>query len=123
MVGSNATAAAESSATPITTVAAAYILKEAATHCGVPHDADAKLGDNDTSLTLNGKGKEDLLTGLPDSMFDCILKAAKTPDYVRSQMGSTRALDGTQHASWDKISASWTYHPNTGLDVVLNEAK
>lgn len=37
-------------------------------------------------------------------------------DYVRSQIGSTRALDGIQHASW-------TYHPGTGLDVAMTESK
>jgi hypothetical protein len=121
--GASASAAGTPSNTPSATVAAAHVLKDAASKCGVPHDDDAKLGDNDTSLTLNGQGKKDLLTGLPDGIFDCILKAAKTPDFVRSQMSSTRALDGTQRATWGTISASWTYHPDNGLDVVMTESK
>lgn len=51
----------------------------------------------------------------------CILAQVKTPDYVIAQMDRTRALDGTQHGSWGNISASWSYHPDSGLDVVLTE--
>lgn len=36
-------------------------------------------------------------------------------------MSQTRALDGTQHGTWGNISASWTYHPDSGLDAVLTE--
>jgi hypothetical protein len=122
IAGANVQANASPSASATATTAAIRVLKNAATNCGVPHDDDARLGDNDTSLTLNGAGKKDLLTGLPASIMDCILKAVRTPDYVRSQMGDTRALDGTQHATWGIISASWTYHPDAGLDVVLTEA-
>ncbi|WP_225498444.1 hypothetical protein [Arthrobacter sp. M4] len=53
----------------------------------------------------------------------CILKAVNVPDSVVSQMDSTRALDGMQRASWDKISASWTYHPDNGFRVILSESK
>jgi hypothetical protein len=41
------------------------------------------------------------------------------PDYVIEQMKSTTALMGTREASWDGIEASWSYHPDNGLDVVL----
>jgi len=124
MAGSNAPAATAADTKATATAAPTGVLKNAVTSCGLPHDDDAKLGDNDTSLTLNGKGEKDFATlnGLPSSLMDCILGAAKTPDYVRSQMGDTRALDGTQHATWGTIGASWTYHPDDGLDVVLSEA-
>jgi hypothetical protein len=34
-------------------------------------------------------------------------------------MEKTRALDGRQTASWSFIEASWTYHPDNGLDVII----
>jgi hypothetical protein len=37
-------------------------------------------------------------------------------------MDNTRALDGMQTASWGNYEASWTYHPDEGLDVVVTEA-
>jgi hypothetical protein len=37
------------------------------------------------------------------------------------QMKKTRALDGTQSASWDAIEATWSYHPDNGFDIILEE--
>lgn len=78
----------------------------------------AKLGDDGRTLSLDGKGKEDLY-GLAWSDIECVLKAVNVPDYVRDQMDSTRALDGTLRESWDNFSASWSYHPDSGVSVVL----
>lgn len=38
-----------------------------------------------------------------------------------SEIGQTRALDGRQKASWGKVEASWSYHPDRGLDMTLTE--
>jgi hypothetical protein len=38
-----------------------------------------------------------------------------------SKMDRTRALDGMQDASWDDLSASWTYHPDAGLDITVTD--
>ena len=35
--------------------------------------------------------------------------------------GSTRALDGRQSATWAQFEASWTYHPDDGLDVLVRQ--
>lgn len=78
----------------------------------------AKLGDDGRTLSLDGKGEKDS-NGLAWSDIECVLKAVNVPDYVRDQMGSTRALDGTQRESWDNFAATWSYHPNSGANVVL----
>ncbi|MFE4196434.1 hypothetical protein ACFRJ9_11260 [Paenarthrobacter sp. NPDC056912] len=78
----------------------------------------AKLGDDGHTLSLDGKGEDDA-NGLAWSDIECALEAVSVPDYVREQMGSTRALDGTQRESWDNFSASWSYHPDSGMNVVL----
>lgn len=118
-----AAAAAQTETTAAAVAAPTSVLKDAVSTCHLKNNPDARLGDNDTSLTLNGAGKADFATlqGLTDSLMSCLLDAAKTPDYVHAQMEQTRALDGTQHGTWGNISASWTYHPDSGLDVVLTE--
>lgn len=77
----------------------------------------ATVGDGGKSLTLDSGGKEDF--GLVYSDIECILKEVRAPDHVVSEMASTRALDGRQNARWGKMRASWTYHPDQGLDVIL----
>ncbi|WCO65750.1 hypothetical protein PO878_14695 [Iamia majanohamensis] len=39
---------------------------------------------------------------------------------IRQRMGQTRALDGTQEASGDDVSVTWTYHPDDGLSAVFS---
>lgn len=41
---------------------------------------------------------------------------------VLDRMGKTRALDGTQSAEGKNCNATWTYHPDDGLQIVF-EAK
>lgn len=42
------------------------------------------------------------------------------PDYVYQRMIGTRAIDGTQMYEQDNISVSWTYHPDTGLEILYS---
>ena len=49
----------------------------------------------------------------------CILDELGAPATVASRMQGTRALDGTQEAEWDDIIVRWTYHPDNGLDSVI----
>lgn len=96
-------------------------LKAALDTCGISsRRSAAKLGDNDKSLQLDGGGEEDR-AGLHWENVYCVLDAVKIPDSVRGQIGRTRALDGTMRESWGNISATWTYHPDAGLDIGLTE--
>jgi hypothetical protein len=54
------------------------------------------------------------------SDLDCDLSVLKAPSFVTSQINSTRALDGVQKATWGKISAFWTYHPDNGVNISFN---
>lgn len=38
---------------------------------------------------------------------------------VLDKMGATRSLDGRQADDWNGIGASWSYHPDDGLHVIL----
>lgn len=85
--------------------------------CGRVGDLD----DNDRTLFLDMKGED---FGSGDVTIDdiaCILIELDAPSYVTHSMDNTRALDGRQSESWDSFEASWTYHPDQGLDVLIRE--
>jgi hypothetical protein len=96
---------------------------------GDTFSAYAVLGDAGYTVTMKGKPADPnyvnitKVTGLTGADMACVLKAAAVPDSIVSQIDATRALDGMQRASWDKMSASWTYHPDDGLNMVLTESK
>lgn len=51
----------------------------------------------------------------------CVLGELDAPTNVTARMDSTRALDGMQDAEWGKFEASWTYHPDDGLDLIITQ--
>lgn len=53
------------------------------------------------------------------SSVACVLEETGAPQSVWERIASTRALDGTQSAEWDQFSATWTYHPDAGHNVVI----
>jgi hypothetical protein len=53
--------------------------------------------------------------------FDCFTKKLGVPTYVMTRIGNTTSLAGQQSASWDGLEASWTFHPDNGLDAEIHE--
>ncbi|BAS16325.1 hypothetical protein AHiyo8_46280 [Arthrobacter sp. Hiyo8] len=98
------------------------VILRASHSCHLDGSAYATLGDGGYTITMKGE-PDGKTTGLPVKDMACVLKAVSVPDSVVSQMDSTRALDGMQKASWDKFAASWTYHPDNGLRIILTESK
>jgi hypothetical protein len=45
------------------------------------------------------------------------------PSFVTAQIDTTRALDGLQKATWGKLRAFWTYHPDNGLNISFNSVE
>lgn len=86
--------------------------------CKLTSVPGADLGDNGRTLILDHKG-EDESEGLRYEKLACVLAALNIPDAVAARMDATRSLDGMQTGEWDNITASWTYHPDNGLDVIL----
>lgn len=94
-------------------------LFEAVTGCGMTRGAAGlALGDNDSSLILDGKGDDDL-NGVTVERQACVLTALDIPDSTLNLMSTTRALDGRQQGSWNDYDASWSYHPDTGLNITI----
>lgn len=116
LIGFSAGSNAENvSSAPEETVAA-MPLKSAVTKCSASNADGVELGDEGQSLTITGYG---LLRGPTSAQFECLTNALDMPDSVRSRISATRALDGRQTATWDGLSVSWTYHPDSGLNMVL----
>lgn len=86
--------------------------------CGV----ESAVDDGGKSLSLDTEGKED---GSGDTLIQvaCVLKTTKAPNSVVERMDHTRALDGTQTGDWDGYHATWSYHPDTGMFLLIEEAK
>lgn len=78
------------------------------------------VSDNGSTLSVDMMGEEDYVgAGYGDVL--CIIDAVKTPDYIVSAIESTRALDGRQHDEFDGIEVSWSYHPDSGLDLLYHK--
>ncbi|RLP89283.1 hypothetical protein EAD89_15130 [Micromonospora sp. BL4] len=88
--------------------------------CGSAATGEAELGDEGKTLTLHGDGKES--SGLSYSTLECYWSALDMPDSVKAEVEATRALDGRQSGDWADIHASWSYHPDSGLQMVLTRS-
>jgi nucleotide-binding universal stress UspA family protein len=82
----------------------------------------AVLQDAGESAVVDGVGEDDgtraeQLNALSSAL--CLLDAIGAPDHVISRMESTRALDGRQSAEIDDYELSWSYHPDSGMDLIV----
>lgn len=86
--------------------------------CGSPDFIEVL--DKGNGLDIQSEGEE--TTGASFVDVECVLAELKTPESIKRRIDNTRAMDGTQTATWSGISASWTYHPDDGLSMVLDLA-
>lgn len=82
-----------------------------------------QLGDGDKTLILDMEGDDPGSGSLNIQAVTCVLAALDVPTYVTAEMDKTRALDGRQTAAWGAFEASWTYHPDAGLDIIIRQVK
>lgn len=77
------------------------------------------LQDGGRTLTFSKLGKyEGYGQNIPTwNDFVCATNAMGMPSFVMNQINTTRALDGRVTASWGKMTATWTYHPDNGLNI------
>lgn len=111
----------------VRSVTAGPTLNEAAEACGgfVAEDGES-LEFNAFDMgavgeALDDEGRETMREVGIGTFGDvvCLLGMLDAPSGVQSRMENTRALDGTQEASWDAYDASWTYHPDDGLTLIV----
>jgi hypothetical protein len=96
-------------------------LEAAKETCVSPGDSQfVEILDDGAGMSIDGVGAKKPL-GADLDQIECILSELGAPSTVRARMGNTRALDGTQDASWSSLRATWTYHPESGINVVIED--
>jgi len=80
-----------------------------------------RLADGDATLLLDLHGTDYGSGTVQPEDLRCYVRELPIPTYVVSRMEKTRALDGQVTQEWDGFEASWTYHPDNGLDVLIRE--
>jgi len=75
--------------------------------------------DEGRSAFLDNSGDDFGSGDLTIAQVFCVLDGLDTPDAVINHMSQTRSLDGTQSDTWNDFSATWTYHPDNGLDIII----
>jgi hypothetical protein len=77
-----------------------------------------ELADQGRSILIDGE-PQDSTVGASISDIFCVLDALDVPDSVIARMERTTALQGQQEATWSGLIARWTYHPDNGLDIII----
>lgn len=91
-------------------------IADAAEECSVT----ANLVDAEESIVFDTMGDEEYLGDSFEEVL-CFLYEVEVPDRVISHMEMTRAMDGSQTDDWDGLIARWTYHPDSGLALLVYE--
>lgn len=80
-----------------------------------------ELGDAEMSLVIDTSGEADYDEYSQADYLDaeCVLDALEIPDATMNLVETTRALDGRQNAEWENLVATWSYHPDAGLNMTL----
>lgn len=81
----------------------------------------AQLNDDGQSLVVEGKGVNEIVSVQQASVAStmCVLEHTDAPDSVWSRIQSTSALNGQQEATHDGLTYRWTFHPDNGIDLII----
>ncbi|GIH08081.1 hypothetical protein Rhe02_61480 [Rhizocola hellebori] len=82
-----------------------------------PSSAYATVGDEGNTLILKSQGEEQ--PGISYSQLECFWTELDVSDALRSELGATRALDGRRSGDWGSFHASWSYHPDSGVNMTI----
>lgn len=97
-------------------------IETAVESCELTDSEGISVGDGGESLTVQTAGAETYY-GAEVEDLACVLYELDVSDSVMSRMDSTRALDGRQTGEWDVFEASWGYHPDDGINLVIEEVE
>ncbi len=79
-----------------------------------------RMLDDGSTLHVDTVGNDDAF-GADYADAACLLNELDTRQRMISLMDSTRALDGRQSDTWDDFTATWSYHPDSGMDLLVVE--
>lgn len=96
--------------------------KTAIEKCHIKGHDGVSYEDQGASLILTTAAEDDYdSSNIIWSNIECVLKQTKATAATTDRMLNTRALDGMQDAEWKGIAASWTYHPDNGFNISLED--
>lgn len=93
-------------------------LVDAETECEVSGAPEiVQVGDDGDTLTVTAVGQPVNV----NKAADCVLSELEAPDSLRAKMDETTANQGRLQDSWDGYDVSWTYHPDDGLNLIVEK--
>ena len=95
-------------------------IKLAFEECSLLEGLNVGLDSNGKGLFLDGKGEEDY-SGVSFYKQMCVLEELEMPSTVENKLYNTNSLMGVRSAEWDDISIEWSYHPDSGFNLTINE--
>lgn len=97
-------------------------IDQAVETCAIDSEGFTVMNDG-SAISLNTKGKDYTDTGTSNFLaYYCMLNELGVPETTQEKMDHTRAMDGAQSDTWDSLKASWSYHPDSGVNVVIEGA-
>lgn len=86
-------------------------------HCAMNED-DAEVLDRGLTITFQSVAAEG---GPGVHKLRCVLESFGAPDSLSAKIEQTRAVDGTLTEEWPGFTATWTYHPDHGANVIVEQ--
>ncbi len=93
------------------------LFADAARRCGAT--GVVEIEDDGRTMIVDGEGEDFGSGDVTFTEIDCLIDAVGAPAAVKELMYQTRSLDGRQSGDWDDVTASWSYHPDDGLDIIF----
>lgn len=75
--------------------------------------------DDGKTLIVNTKPKDDDPLGVTSLALECVYEQLDVPTRITERIGATRSLDGRQEGDWEGFTASWSYHPDSGANLIV----
>lgn len=98
-------------------------IDQAVENCGIDAEGYTVMGGGE-ALQLDTKGTDLFDEGTRNyAAYTCMLNELGVPEVTQQKMERTRALDGTQSDTWDGLQASWSYHPDSGINLLIEKAE
>lgn len=93
-------------------------LVQAVAGCSLEGAEGIELTDGDKTLIIDTEGEEDY-EGASYDDYLCITEGLNLPERIKDSMGKTRALDGTMNDTFENLTLTWRYHPDSGIDLTV----
>lgn len=98
------------------------VIDKAVENCGIEAEGYTVM-EGGAAIELDTKGDSLYDDGTRNYLaYSCMLNELGVPEVTQQKIGRTRALDGTQTDTWDGMQASWSYHPDSGANVLIEVA-